>query len=79
MTERKEISVTFMLTPEQVAQLDRITILYNNISCTKGQNEIAPERLFEHLMLLGSAPEITSKLSFFEQNFAANQPQNKTA
>ncbi len=79
MTERKEISVTFSLTPEQVTQLGRVTILYNNISCTKGQNEITPEQLFENLMLLGSTPEITRKLSFFEQNFSANQPQNKTA
>ena len=79
MTERKDITVTFSLTPEQVAQLDRITILYNNISCAKGQNEITPERLFDNLMLMGSTPEITRKLSFFEQNFTANQPQNKTA
>ncbi|MBO7713962.1 MAG: hypothetical protein J6S85_10360 [Methanobrevibacter sp.] len=63
-----ELSVNYILNPDQVAQLERITELYNNISRADGQNDIAPERLFENIMFLGSTPEISKKLDFFEKN-----------
>ena len=59
-----ELHVSYLLNSNQVEQLHRITELYKNAT----SSDITPERLFENIMFLGSTPEISKKLDFFEKN-----------
>ena len=59
-----ELSVNYVLSFDQVEQLHRIVELYKSAT----GDDITPERLFENIMFLGSTPEISKKLDFFEKN-----------